>query len=373
MRNLYVFLLVFLFISCNKESNKEDRIVVLQGEVINRPNSKHLALVTQGGDYRTSSIKIPIENNRFSYQLKADEVQQYNLAFQDELDNGSWMEIDFFSDADTIFFTLHNSDLHHKNIIKGGESNSRMATFGAASNTFFKVFNTIESSDLSQAEKKAKIDSLTNVYIEFEKKTIREDQTIFGYALLLDKIFMHEYMPNSDLNFLESTALEYQKKFPEHTYSRQSSDLIKGIKTIQIGGKYVDFTAPNAEGKMISVSSVVNDNKFTLIDLWAPWCGPCIAKDKKLLPHYNDLKEKGFEVIGLLSGIDSISKYHKTLKKYNYPWTILSEVNAEYNIYEKYNISNSGGAQFLVNNKGVIVAINPSVQQIDSILNTTTP
>ena len=32
MRNLYVFLLVFLFISCNKESNKEDRIVESVGD-----------------------------------------------------------------------------------------------------------------------------------------------------------------------------------------------------------------------------------------------------------------------------------------------------------------------------------------------------
>jgi thiol-disulfide isomerase/thioredoxin len=145
--------------------------------------------------------------------------------------------------------------------------------------------------------------------------------------------------------------------------------LINGIKNAKVGGFYTDFSAKTPNDKMILLSETISKNKLTLIDLWAPWCGPCIAKDKLLKPEYSRLKEKGFEVFAVLGGIKEKKSFTETKDKYNYPWKLNYELNEEFKIWEKYNISRSGGSQFLVNSKGKILAINPYPKEIDSLLN----
>jgi len=39
--------------------------------------------------------------------------------------------------------------------------------------------------------------------------------------------------------------------------------------------------------------------KVVLIDLWATWCGPCVAATPLLDEAYSDLKEKGLVMIGI--------------------------------------------------------------------------
>ncbi len=44
------------------------------------------------------------------------------------------------------------------------------------------------------------------------------------------------------------------------------------------------------------------------------------------------------------------------------------EINNQNKIWEKYNLSNSGGGVFVVNNQGIILAIDPSIEEIENIL-----
>lgn len=76
------------------------------------------------------------------------------------------------------------------------------------------------------------------------------------------------------------------------------------------------------------------------------------------------------EVFAVIGGINSKDKYITNRNKYNYPWKVNYELDEEFNIWYKYNITNSGGSQFLVSSRGKILAINPEPNEIDSILNT---
>lgn len=118
----------------------------------------------------------------------------------------------------------------------------------------------------------------------------------------------------------------------------------------------------------MAVSSYINKNKLTLIDLWAPWCGPCIKKSRDVQEIYDEIKPKGFGVIAVIGGIEDEEQYYKAIQKYDYPWGMFMELQNKNQIWEKYNISKSGGSQFLIDRKGEIRAINPSTEEIKKIL-----
>ena len=72
--------------------------------------------------------------------------------------------------------------------------------------------------------------------------------------------------------------------------------------------------------------------KVVLVNLWATWCGPCIAEMPHLVAMQNKYKDKGFEIIGLDTDDESKEEIEAfaAKQKLNYPlgWadtTMMSE------------------------------------------------
>lgn len=63
--------------------------------------------------------------------------------------------------------------------------------------------------------------------------------------------------------------------------------------------QYIDFGMETPEGAPIKVSDFVSKNKYTLIDFWASWCGPCHAEMPTVVKAYNDFHTKGLEIVGV--------------------------------------------------------------------------
>ncbi len=377
INTLLFTLLILLTASCR---NNKVETCVLKGTVNNR-ESKALLIVKSHEDARYMEQRIPImENNTFQYLLNDAPNIRYSLIFEDEYEQGAFMPIYFFPDSDTIYFNLFSMDQYVNNTVIGSEATEELLKFEKDVRVLFEhQFNNIQQQldsifQLNEGEPElakkllSKSDSIGKEHISWRLKEIEKSPSIAKYALLTDMISAANYISFIDRDFLSSIVQSYQKKYPDHFYTELSKNLLTALTSIKVGGKAVNFKTVDSWGKEIDIDDYIKTNKITILNLWAPWCGPCIKKSRELIPIYKKHKDNKLAVIGVVGGIKDIESYNLAIEQEKYPWQNYVEINNQNKIWEKYNLSNSGGGVFVVNNQGIILAIDPSIEEIENIL-----
>lgn len=124
----------------------------------------------------------------------------------------------------------------------------------------------------------------------------------------------------------------------------------------------------------ISVDEKLSDlrGQYVLLDFWGSWCGPCRAESGDLVKLYQNYKPKGLEVVSVGIETDS-SRWQRAIAKDGLKWpyhvfdgaTSLrffdSPIAALYNVKEV-------PTKYLLNDQGVIIAVNPSFSSIEKLL-----
>ncbi|WP_196887818.1 TlpA family protein disulfide reductase [Aureivirga sp. CE67] len=397
MKKYLLFIPSIFIIACSSNSaeKKENTIPKTCTVFGNIPIYKNDTLLLQKSnkDLRYDLIaKIPVDSlGNFSYKMDSiKHIEKYELVSSKAHQKGYWVPLKFYTEQDSIEFNYNglNFVTKEKNIhvISGKISPkeySKNAFFEPLFEPFDKIDNEIDSlyieltetKDIVQKNKiQPKIDSLKKHYKKLSKeadlkigKYYTSHVDLYGYSNLIDILrFPNKYF-ESNIQIMESVSF-YQKKFPDHPYTEVSSNMLNGILKAIKGGSFIDLTVENAEGKHINLKEIVKNNQYTLIDLWAPWCGPCIEKSNNMKPVYEKHKNNGFAVFSVMGGISNRDKYDTIVKKHNYPWAVIPEIKDQYKIWEKYNITGSGGSQFLVDDTGKIIEINPSPELIDKLI-----
>lgn len=384
---------------------------------INSGKSTYLMLVTEKDNPFKSGVKIPITDGYFEYDLKTAFSEKYTLILGEELENAMFRPISFFAEDGTVEFNLFTGEDFDKNTISGGDLTNKMLAYKneqkkvfepiakpfneeldslwESKKYFSEAVNTIMDKikghekdlelnelyrlrdELLETENgytsrawflKSKMDSIQRIKFDWEVKYVKTNQDIFSYSLLLNNVrWYKQNKKTTDLNVLSNVFEIYSKKYPLHPYTKQINEILEGIKTVKVGGMYIDFSAPTIDGKNIIASDVIA-GKVALIDLWASWCGPCRVTSKSYIPVYEKYKEKGFVILGVANEFKNTNAFVKAIEKDQYPWLNLIELENKNRIWDKYNISNSGGSTFLIDTRGIILAIHPDAEELDKIL-----
>jgi peroxiredoxin len=128
-----------------------------------------------------------------------------------------------------------------------------------------------------------------------------------------------------ELAKLQELAAKVPAEFKSNERIAKLLKRIEAMANTAVGQKFVDFTLPDLNGNPLKLSDVIAKNKYTLIDFWASWCGPCRAEMPNVVAAYKEYNKKGFGIVGV--SLDSKEEAWKAaIEKMDMTWDHMSDL-----------------------------------------------
>lgn len=161
----------------------------------------------------------------------------------------------------------------------------------------------------------------------------------------------------------EKMLVEYQNEIGNNEGIAQYLKLLREekeaqeiTKSVAIGKDFKDFIAKDKNGKEIKFSDIVKKNKFTMLELWASWCGPCRAEIPNLKENYAKYKKYGFEIFSV-SLDKKENAWLKACEEEEMNWTSVRDELEFSGVAKMYGVRGIP-ASFLIDKNGKIIAIS---------------
>ena len=129
--------------------------------------------------------------------------------------------------------------------------------------------------------------------------------------------------------------------------------------------KYIDITGVTLDGQELSLSELVGQSDYVLLDFWATWCNPC----RQLMPVLYDIYLRfGGDRLEILScSVDQDENaWREFLFETRYPWEHIRE-DANHPCSDKYNVQYIPHT-ILIDKQGNIVAVDIEEPELEAIL-----
>lgn len=131
---------------------------------------------------------------------------------------------------------------------------------------------------------------------------------------------------NINVKMADTMYQQLEGKAKTCFYGMELTKMLNKLKSVEVGYHAPDFTLADSSGnKKYTLSKVCAQNKYTLIDFWASWCGPCKGEIPFLKTAYEKFHKKGFEIISV-SLDDKKQAWLMALRQFQMPWIQISDV-----------------------------------------------
>jgi thiol-disulfide isomerase/thioredoxin/protocatechuate 3,4-dioxygenase beta subunit len=167
----------------------------------------------------------------------------------------------------------------------------------------------------------------------------------------------------------ETPAGQSAKQLDQGTITLEKSRPL--IRLISVGADAPDFELQRlkAEGEAETIKLSNYRGKIVILDFWATWCGPCLAKLPELTSFYEKYKDnKNVVLVG--ASLDNEDKtvldFLKRQKRMN--WTQI-RIGSNSTLARNYGVL-SIPALIVIAPDGKVLAVNPKIKELETLVNT---
>lgn len=355
MKQFLALLLLLSIIACNNDKNGYS----VSGEAKNVEDGKMVYISElDSNNQPVKKDSAAIKDGSFSIDFP--EVTQPNLSILNI--EGIAGNVIYISENEPIDFKIYKDSIQTTEVT-GGKENEVFFTYlkhlKDLNNKVMKLRmkgreimttsrDTSKLAELGKEEGALKDDDMI-----YKKKLVKENPDKFASILVL-----------TDMANLGTPLTEVNELYMSLSPEVQNTSIGKNLKdnldkrsAVEIGSKAPDFSAPNPEGKEISLNESLG--KVTLIDFWAAWCKPCRDENPNIVRVYEKYHDQGFNIIGVsLDRENQKDKWIQAIADDKLTWNQVSNLKFWQDpIAQQYGVR-AIPAQFILDENGVIVAKN---------------
>lgn len=277
-----------------------------------------------------------VVDGKFTLQTNFDSIPVARFVLIGEGEQAFPVEV--YLDGDELTLTQIGDE--PKVRVSGSESNeaaSRMADeTSGLEEQISQTYKQYKDTTLTQDQRKEAgkrmeqiDDQISGIQIRYMKDNI---SNYFGLRLLSDLCYTLGG-PSTETYLLQVPAV-----FKSTNDYKLLSKFVENDKKVTAGFDYIPFTLPDPNGKPVSLSSLINEGKYVIIDFWASWCGPCRREMPNMVKLYQDFKDHGIAIIGV--SLDQDAKaWKQAIKDLHMTWPQVSDLKGwKSEIANKYGI-----------------------------------
>ena len=364
MKKILLFLAAAALVtSCNKLAENEYEIT---GTIDPSMNGKSIYLEKQGGYTGFIPVDtVKVQDGKFTFKDTIGEPSLYFIGV--EGDPGS--KANFILEPGTIVMEI-NKDTIFRSKRSGTYNNDKLTEYYDKLEVMnkkrsdFMAKNNQAMMDARKDNDTVVINRLTKEYEVIGKemedintKFIKDNPKAFISVLMVKQIASSGAVPLAELKELYGSLDSKVKNTKE---GKEVAKIFTELEqqeankaNVSVGKKAPDFSAPNPEGKQVSLAESMG--KVTIIDFWASWCKPCRMENPNVVAMYKELHGKGLNIIGVSLDRDA-AKWKEAIAADNLTWNHISNLKFwEEPIAQMYGVK-SIPATFILDENGTIVA-----------------
>ncbi len=286
-----------------------------------------------------------VENSGFRFKGRVEQPQVVTLSDAREPNLGTFGAM-LILEPGTIVISDDAKDASRKHAT-GTPANDALDAYNTTSQALVTEFRSVGTSSARRKAIREEYDSLEFKAIEGNR------DNLFGVLLLARQSY--ELSGRETLDQIALFTPEMQQTATMQELRTQAEQRAKS----DVGQTYTDIAQPDAGGQTVTLQSVVENpaNKYTLVDFWASWCGPCMGEVPLLKKTYDAFRDKGFEIYGV-SFDDNRDNWLAAIENNGMKWIHVSELHG-FNNQAARDYSVQGiPSNFLIDAEGRIVATN---------------
>jgi thiol-disulfide isomerase/thioredoxin len=356
MKNTFIILAILIaLIGCNNEAKQFD--FTIKGNVIGQDSGKIVYKISpRSGD----EIIIPFTDGIFEHKGTANEIIITSLAFYDDMKTGAWRACPIIIEPGIIEVELNRDSIYEKSKIFLGANNIKLAE---ANKTTSRYFNKIYSGEYTELER----DSLISmVYSDSIASLIEKNTDNFIGVYLINHFYDSPFLNMDQLGliFNKTTKAELRNSF--YFKKTHSKYLAQKGEYNKIGTKAINFHLHDSSGTTKNFADIAK-NKTVFIEKSGSWCGNQTYESRKLDTIYKQYKEKGFEIITVVSE-SKFDRWKNWLSSEKFPWINLIEIDFENSTDIVYSEQLFLEGDYLVDESGLVIANDLTPEKLNEIL-----